>query len=72
MAPIDTHWCLLNISGNQTVETSAKWGSGWCVSAVVTATAGNLHCADFYKHGMQALVHRWWKCTANGGDYVEK
>ena len=27
--------------------------------------------ADFYKCGMQALVHHWWKCIANGGDYVE-
>jgi hypothetical protein len=26
--------------------------------------------ADFC--GMQALVHRWRKCIANGGDYVEK
>jgi len=28
--------------------------------------------ADFYECGMQALVHRWRKCIANGGDYVEK
>jgi len=28
--------------------------------------------ADFYKCGMQALVHRWQKCIANGGDCVEK
>jgi len=28
--------------------------------------------ADFYERGMQALVHRWRKCIANGGDYVEK
>ena len=25
--------------------------------------------ADFYEHGMQALVHHWWKCRANGGDF---
>jgi len=24
--------------------------------------------ADFYERGMQALVHRWLKCKANGGD----
>jgi len=24
--------------------------------------------ADFYKHGMQALVHHWWKRTASGSD----
>ena len=28
--------------------------------------------ADFYECGVQALVHRWRKCIANGGDYVEK
>ena len=28
--------------------------------------------ADFYERGIQALVHRWRKCIANGGDYVEK
>jgi len=28
--------------------------------------------ADFYECGMQALVHRWRKCIANGADYVEK
>jgi len=28
--------------------------------------------ADGYDHGMQALVHHWQKCIANGHDYVEK
>jgi hypothetical protein len=28
--------------------------------------------ADFYECGMKALVHRWRKCIANGGDYVGK
>ena len=28
--------------------------------------------ADFYERGMQALVHRWRKCIAKSGDYVEK
>ncbi|PNF23675.1 Mariner Mos1 transposase [Cryptotermes secundus] len=28
--------------------------------------------ADFYGHGIQALVHHWQKCITNGGDYVEK
>ena len=27
--------------------------------------------ADFYECGMQALVHHWRKCIANGGAYVE-
>jgi hypothetical protein len=25
-----------------------------------------------YERGMQALVHRWRKCMASGGDCVEK
>jgi hypothetical protein len=28
--------------------------------------------ADFYGRGMQALVNRWRKFIANGGNYVEK
>jgi len=28
--------------------------------------------ADFYGRDIQALVHRWRKCMANGDDYVEK
>jgi len=28
--------------------------------------------ADFYEPGMQALIHRWQRCIANGGEYVEK
>jgi len=28
--------------------------------------------AEFYERGVQALVLRWRKCIANGGDYVEK
>jgi hypothetical protein len=27
--------------------------------------------ADFYESIMKALVHRWQKFRANGGDYVE-
>ena len=38
------------------------WQQQWVTSA----------CTAFYKHGLQALVHCWWKCRANGGDYVEK
>ena len=28
--------------------------------------------AGFDEYSMQALVHHWQKCLANGGDYVEK
>jgi len=33
------------------------------------ATSGS---ADFCERDMQALVHHWRKCIANGGDYVEE
>ena len=50
----------------------AQWGSGWYFLAVVTTTVVHLPDADFYKHGVQAPVHCWQKCIANGVDYVEK
>jgi hypothetical protein len=28
--------------------------------------------ADFYERSMPALVHRWRKCIASGGDHVEQ
>lgn len=42
--------------------------------AVITAVKQWLRSAgaDFYERGIQALVHRWKKCIASGGDYVEK
>jgi len=49
---------------------------GWCISAVVMVTWKTSHVlgshTDFNKRSMQAVVRCWWKCTANGGDYVEK
>ena len=52
------------------------WGNELWVSAVVTVTWKTSHIpkghADFYECSMQALVHCWRKCIANGGDYVEK
>ena len=29
-------------------------------------------CADFYEHGMQAIVHHGLRYTGNGGDCVDK
>ena len=42
--------------------------------AVITAVKQWLRSVDydFYERGIQGLVHRWKKCIANGGDYVEK
>jgi len=50
----------------------AQWSSGWCISAVVPVTVSHPTGADCYKRDVRALVHHWWKCIANGGDYVEK
>ena len=65
---IDTYWTFM--------ETKQwmweQWGSGWCISAVVTATVVTSSGADFYKWVMKALVHHWQECIANGGDYAAK
>jgi len=57
IAPIDIHRCLLSVNGDQTVDVSTvrRW--------VVRFSSG---CV--YEHGMQAHVHHWQKCTADGGD----
>jgi len=53
-----------------------QWVWVWCVSAVATAMWNTSHAlaghADLYEHDMQALVHCWWKCITNAGNYVEK
>jgi histone-lysine N-methyltransferase SETMAR len=42
-------------------------------SIITAARKGVTSCgADFYKPSIQALVHHWQKCTANGADYVEQ
>ena len=64
VAPTDIHR-LPNVYGDQTVEvgTVRRWGQRqWVISSG----------ADFYERGMQALVHQWQKCSANGGDCVAK
>ena len=43
----------------------AKWGSGWCISAVVTATVVTYISAGFYVCGMQTLVHGYPKCIVH-------
>jgi hypothetical protein len=44
------------------METMVRAVKQWATSAG----------AGFYERGMQGLVHRWRKCLANGGDYIEK
>ena len=41
-----------------------QWGSGWCISAVATATAGHLYWCRF--------LQAWQKGIANDGGNVEK
>ena len=69
----DTYWHSL-------ILAECLWrpnsGREHCVSAVATAT-WKPSClsdrrADIYRCGMQALVHCWWECIANGSDYIEK
>ena len=65
MAPIDSHWCLLNVSGDQPVDVSTvRW---W----VVHFSSGDSdikvkQCSEWpcrlYEHGMLALCrYHWWK-----------
>ena len=58
MAPIDIHWRSEVVSG----VFQQWWQWQWVTFAG----------ADLYERSMQALVHCWQKCIANGGDYVEK
>lgn len=67
----DIHQHFLNADGAQTVAVSTVRG-GWCVSALLTATVVTSTGTDFYRYGLQAVVHCWWKRTANGGHNVEK
>jgi hypothetical protein len=62
LAPSDFHLfgpmkdglCGQHFPGNAIIATVRKW----------VASTG----ADFYENSMQALVHHWRKCIANGGD----
>ena len=68
IVPIDIRQCLLNVSGDQTVDVSAVRCGGWCASAVVTTRVGHLHCCRFLWEWHAGLVHCCQKCVANGGD----
>jgi len=51
----------IEAEGSLTKSISAQGSSRWCIPAVVTA--GHSATADFYKYGMQGLIHRcqkWW------------
>jgi len=44
-----------------TLMETTQWGSGWCISAVVTVTVGHFCWCGFLQVCHAALVHRWWK-----------
>lgn len=54
---------------------SEQWAMGavlqqpHCQSSCETVTSTG---AVFYECGMKSLVHCWWECIPNDGDYVEK
>ena len=51
----------------------AQWGVAVCTcDSDMKDKTYSRQPRDFCECGMQALVHWWWKFTANGGDYVEK
>ena len=54
------------ISGFEHSEVVGGAFQQWQKQWITFASAG------FYKQSMQALVHHWQKCIANGGNYVEK
>ena len=66
MAPIDIHWCLLNVSGDQTVDVSTmRW---W----MVHFSSGDSDHPYWCRFLSMRHAHCWQKCLATGGDYVEK
>ena len=74
-ASTDVRQCLLNVSGDQTVDVSTVRWSVVCSSSGDSST-GLPSLAQiflfFNECCIRALVHHWWKYRANGGDYVEK
>ena len=65
MAPIGIQWLSLNVSEDQTVDVSSDVVGGAFHQWWQRVTSIG---ADFFEHSMRAVVHRWWKCIANGCD----
>jgi len=72
MALADIHECSLNVSGDQTADVNAVRQWVVCFSSSDSNVKDKPWMAMQTLCGMQALVRCWWKCIANGGDYVEK
>ena len=68
--PIAIHWALQNIHGDQTVDVSVvRW---WVVRFSSSNSVSSPLAYIFTRCGMDALVHHWQKCAANGGECAEK
>jgi len=74
IAPIDTYWYLMNISGDWTVDVSTvRW---W----VVCSSKGNsdsgsaplVHIFTSVSCRLLFITGHWCKCIDDAGDYVEK
>jgi len=63
---IDACWTLVKTSSG--CEHSEAVGDTFQLWQQWVTIAG----ADFYERSMQAFVHHWQKCTANGDDHAEK
>jgi len=63
MAPIDSHQSLLNAYRDPTVDVSIVrwWVVHFSCNTILAAVKQWVISidADFYEHGMQALVHCW-------------
>ena len=68
----DVHQYLLNVCRDQTADVSTVRQWVVCFSIHNSWECVVFADADFFKHGVQTLVHCWWKCIASSGDYVEK
>jgi len=67
LVPSDFHLCGLKKDGLRGQPFPSSNAAITAMKQWITSTG-----TDFYKRGMQALVHHWQKHTANGGDYTEK
>ena len=75
-ARIGVHQHLLNVYGDQTASERGTAGAAFFLRNALARVAVKhwvtSNGSDCYEHGMLALVQRWQKCRANGGDCVEK
>ena len=70
MAPIDIHWCLVSIYGDEPVAVSTvRW---WAMHFSSGDSGSPPLVQVFMGTACRLWNHHWWKCTANGCDYAGK